>query len=403
MFDSLLQQIYKKIATIKDSGVQKKVKAKLTESLLSNKVYKHQLENITIFTEAKDKVAAKKRIDERNNSFKQNNKVCCCQVGKENQKLAEFYNINIKGLKKNKLDEAIEFKSEKKPVNTKKSIIKEKFQSIANRGDKKDLTTQLSIIQFLSSGLKESTDKKFIFTSLSKLRTLRESKNPKSLFEATNKTYQLRLLIEKLIKEYQKIDTDTEDKSTGKKSKLTDLTYIKDFWVEFPYNSLDPEKLVISFKIPVYPHGAHLSDLVQEVRGIKKSIDKLERPFLNTIVYGTEFEGLFNPVGTIWDSSIRETLIKPGSALSYDVDIYLNTSDNSTASAGDYTKAIHEMFKQFEVMLRDTVGEVLDRASQKAALSQSKSLGSRKSKYGERKDDDKQLTNDLTDDFGGAF
>ena len=64
MFDALLKSIYNKIDSIKNKKIKAKAIKKLEESILTNKTYKHQFENLTIITEAKDKKRAVELIKE---------------------------------------------------------------------------------------------------------------------------------------------------------------------------------------------------------------------------------------------------------------------------------------------------------------------------------------------------
>src|SRR5690606_15266924 len=120
--------------------------------------------------------------------------------------------------------------------------------------------------------------------------------------------------------------------SPGKRVGLKDLEFIKKIQVEVPYNYKKPEKIIISFMIPFYPQGTQLSDLVRETKRIKKTVDKLERIFVNKFIYQKGRTDMFNPVGVIWDSSMRETLVKPGKEVGYSVDIYINTNLESNAT-----------------------------------------------------------------------
>jgi len=503
MFDGLLKSIYNKIATIKDKKKKSEAIKKLDEKILSNKFYKHQFANLTILRESKDKKKAVELIEKRNNALKATG-TCCCEVKKENQKLAEFFNINPLEIKKTGLDEVL-FKETKKV--TKKDLIKEKYNSILKTKSKKDLHNQLKIINFYAESINSSSiNKDFIINSLLKLRHMSKT----NLTESIKKTYKLRLIAEKLIKENavgfkpqvgrhydilawlspskplnpsvatpemdtqnQKIkngeegfywlkdvifegkeDADsyffkTEDgseqvvfknelknsirnaepmgegelmegkkklkefqkdddggfagqTSPGKRVSLKDLDYIKKIQVEVPYNYKAPEKVVISFIIPFYPQGTQLSDLVGETKRIKKSVDRLERIFINKFIYGKGRDDVFQPNGTIWDGSMRENLIKAGYMVKYSLDIYINVNPNANITWDKLYKEVYQILKEFNHYLEAVFPTELSRAAQKEFLANNKKLA-RKTKYKKRKDDELQLTSELTDDFGGMF
>ena len=392
MFDSVINSIYKKISAIKDPARKEVAFNHLTRKLTENKVYKHQYQNLTLIESAEDKKKAAKLITERNTKFIRESDMCCCKVKKANEKLLEFFNINPKTVKATKIDKIIEVKSVK-PI--KDILIKESFERIQSNKDKKAFQTQLNIIRFLSEGLDEK-NKMFIKNSAYILSKLRES----AFKKANYKTYQLRMIVEKLIKEYQKDDNSFPNQTSPQKEvKLKDLKYIKKIKVLAPYNYKSPERLVVSFIVLFYPSGVYNQEIVDEKRDIKRKMDRMERTFINRTIYDKKRTNVINPVGTIWDATMdtAHTTAKPGGVAKYNVDVYLNTNLNTGVTWEQSYKEVYNILKDFEAVLKEQFPTELDQAFQQQQLKARKGEIGKRKKYVARAEHDPSYNHDLKD------
>jgi hypothetical protein len=392
MFDSVINSIYKKISAIKDPVRKEVAFNHLTRKLTENKVYKHQYQNLTLIESIQDKKKAAKLIAERNTNFIKESDMCCCKVKKANEKLLEFFNINPKTVKNTKIDNIIEVKASK-PI--KDILIKESFQKIQENKDKKSFQKQLNIIRFLSEGLGQE-NKTFIKNSGYTLSKLKESEFKKANYKA----YQLRMLVEKLIKEYQKNEKEYPNQTSPKQEvALKDLKYIKKIKVQAPYNYKSPEKLLVKFIVVFYPSGVYNQEIVNEKNEIKKKMDRIERTFVNRTIYDKRRTNVINPVGTIWDGTMdtTHTTAKPGNPAFYKTELWLNTNLSTGVTWEQCYKEVYNMLKDFEVILKDMFDVDLEQEFQAKQLQKRKSEIGQRKKYETRAEYEPSYNHDLKD------
>ena len=392
-FSSIYNTVLKKLAKNKDENSLKS----LTEKLEKNPIYKHQFDILNFVRESKienneDLNNLVKTIVRKNHKFIKEKKVTHIDVWKENKKLLEFYNISSLEVIPNVLDKAIDlninkglnesalrsfFKDKIKETKefTKKELIQENFNYIYKYDDKHQFKTNMSIIQFLSENINDK-DKIFINESLNKIKATYKNK----FKESVGNLYKLRLLTEKFLKEFHLEDEedfeefgdeepDEPKTSPGKKLSLKDLKYIKRITVETPKNFQNPSQIIISFKIPFYPVGGYYSDLKKSAIHIKNRLTKFRRSFINLFIYQKDRTNLFDPIGTIWDVTMRDTSgFKFNKEVPGRVRIFLHTNKKEGNTWDNYWKASYAMIKEFDNMLSDLFPDELNIEAQKAAV-----------------------------------
>jgi len=243
-FNSILNQVYKKILSEKDIKKQESALDYLKEQIISNTVLNYQFKMIDVLKRAKIKLKTNEgverfiqKIKEKNLYFIEENKLSQLKIWRENKKLLEYFNINPSELNVSLIDKALDFNNKdqlnevaikkylgvKKNVNkkeNKKDEIKKTFINIMeSKGSKKAnkmLSKQIKIIKFLGECVNRE-DKYFILNSLKKVKAMtNKTSAPSELKETVNKVYKLRVLVEKKkLKEFAPTnffdDEDDED------------------------------------------------------------------------------------------------------------------------------------------------------------------------------------------------
>jgi hypothetical protein len=164
----------------------------------------------------------------------------------------------------------------------------------------------------------------------------------------------------------------------GKTVKPKDLNYIKEITISVPEMFMKPQKIIISFYIPVYPVGATMSASTTSAIKTRERLNRIERQFINGTIYSKDRTNLFNPVGTIWQVGLKMQS-KPGSKQLAGIDIYLNTNSegDGTNTWQMFYTAAYEMLKEFDSMLPSLLGDmamVLTPQAQKDSLLAAKGL-----------------------------
>jgi len=393
-FSSIYNTVLKKFAKDKDENSLKT----LTEKLEKNPIYKHQFDILTFVKESRvenneDLNDLVKTIIRKNHKFIKEHKVSHIDVWKENKKLLEFYNINSDDLTLDILDKAIDLNIDRKLnekalrsyfkdkiVETKefskKELIKENFNYIYKNKDRQQLKNNISIVKFLAECVNDK-DKIFIDESLARIKN---SYNEK-FKEAVSNVYKLRLLTEKLLREFSLEDEEFDEPgdeepdepktSPGKKLKLKDLKYIKHIVIETPKNYKSPSHLIVNFKIDFFPVGGYYSNLKQSAIHIKNRLQKFRRTFINLFIYQKDRTNLIDPIGTGWNVIMRDTSgFKFNKAVPARVEILFHTNKKKgeNASWDDYWRGCYNMLKDFDNMLPDLFPDELDLEAQNLAV-----------------------------------
>lgn len=380
-FKSILDKIFAKINEETDLKKRSREYKLLESKLIENEVFKHQLELLSILKEGKKRIKTESQLSKivstirnKNFTFISENKLTPLSIWKENKTLLEYYNINPKEIVPNIVDKLIDVNTTKvlseKSIRTyigevsqrdkkeEKRIIKESFRTLLEKKSTKDLNKQFKIVGFLASGL-DSKNKDFVYESLRKLRSMQKS----NYKECITKLHKLRLISEKLIREYQK------DSSKGpKRVSLKDLKYIKSIQIEALKTAQDPEKIFMSFQIPFYPIGAFFNELRISAIDIKKRLDRLETPFIND--YIRKYPQLFSPKGLIWQVIMRVNGVQAGNAINGRVKVWLNAKTGEGNTFEEYYSALYSILKEFNNTLPETFPDELTDKAQKAALKQ---------------------------------
>lgn len=397
MFSSGLKSIYKKINSIKDKSKQNEAFNYLENQLLSNPYIKHQFELLNSLKGKQGRITTQESFDqfvkglrEKHVSFlKENNGASQLTIWKENKKLFEYFNINSKEINLDEFDVALDIYSTakglnegiiknivKKTINSdlklKKKDLKENFSRLKVKENPLSLNQQFEIINFLSECM-QSTQKKFIQTSL---RSLKEEQY-KNYGSCVEKLYKLRLLTEKTVSDYED-DAEVGQYGGGKRVRFQDLKYIKRIEVSTPINYQRPEKIILNFRIPVYPIGGTRNAAMTSSLRIKDKINKLERIFVNSTIYQKNRTKYFDPVGTIWEVSLREQ-VTPGQKTEARVTCYISTAKESegTITWDQYKDLSYSLLKEFDKMLPSAMGnfvDVLSPSVQKDELKATKGL-----------------------------
>ena len=381
MFSSGLTEIYKKISSIKDKTKQNEAYNYLENQLLNNPYIKHQFELVSSLREKRGKITTQeafesfvKGLKEKHKKFLDENKDASqLTIWKENKKLFEYFNINPKEISINEVDAAIDIYSTSKGLNEgiiknyvkrklneslkdMKKVLKEQFFSLKNKENVLSLDNQFKIINFLSESMIPA-QQKLVKASL---RSLQEER-VKNYGGCVEKLYKLRLLSEKITEDY--IDTDNEvgEFGGGKRSRETDLKHIKRIEISTPINWQRPEKIILNFRIPVFPIGVTRNAAMTSALKIKNKINKLERIFLNATVYQAKRINIFDPVGTIWDVMMREQ-VAPGQKTEARVTCYLSVPKEADGKVTwDQLKLqAYQMLKEFDKLLPKVMGEFTD-------------------------------------------
>lgn len=419
MFVEAIHQISKKIALSKN-----KVKGynMLENKIMRNPTLKESFRLYTLLSENANKIKESEDysklflVIQKNSNILKSNK-----IDSEVKKLLEYFNINPKNIKSHIMDKAIKLneKAIKEIVlNKDRKILIENFRRIIKKKSDDGLRKQFQIVQFLSESIENKKRKTFIQESLNSLLVLRY----KNYNSCVKNLFKLRTLTEDVLD--GSIEDSEQSKSKyggGKKVSFKDLNFIKKITVIVPEMYLKPEKIMISFEIPVYPIGATRSAASTSNIQTRNKFNRLERVFVNQFIYNTNRDNLFDPVGTIWDVILSEQAT-PGKSFKAKFDIYINTNEENEAvnKWEDYYKTVYKILKEFNIQLPNLMGDLKDVLSpvrQKEVLQKAKGLSQEEKEkqanklghvkrgllvkhlHGGNIEDDQMRP----DDFGGAF
>ena len=376
MFVQAFEQISKKL-----SKSAKKVEGYkiLEKKILDSPVLKSHFE---VYNDLKENTNTIANTSQFKNFFltltEKVNKIDIKEVNKEVKALLEFFNINPSSIKETIMDKAMilnEVAVRKVVINEKKSMLSETYKHIIKEENEFELRKEFQIINYISESISNGKRKLFLKESL---RSLLEERY-KDYKSCVKKLYKLRVLADELITEA--IDDESEIKSEhggGKKTTMKDLSYIKSIDIIVPEMYKKPEKIILSFYIPVYPIGATMSASTTSAIRIREKLNRIERAFINSAIYAKGKTNLFNPVGTIWQVSLKMQS-KPGSKQNAGVDIYLNTNieNEGTNTWEMFKQGATEILKDLNDMLPDLLGDmasVLTPENQKSSLTAVKGL-----------------------------
>lgn len=445
IFSTGLNKIYETISkqTVQE---QKKLYSQLENKLLENKILAYKFNLLEAIQSKKGKfnneVADKfiSYLKNKHESFlKENNSVALFY--KEEKKLFEFFNINQKDVTSNKLDLIINKKdnrlneavikeyiinpksmSGKETILERKDRIKEKFMDMKLDLNESALERQLRHINILSSML-DAQNKKLVRQSI---KTIQENIFS-NLGTAINKGYKLRILTEKLLREYTPDDdvynmaTDKEwderEKLPGKNSKLGDIGIFKNVIVNIPKGS-SSHAVEVSFSLPIYPTSATMANLMVESRRLDKMFLDLKNKFQRNVMYSANLR-LLTPVNLNWDVKVGGKNNNPQSPsditgkqiakqgfysvnVDFEVIIFINKKSNDFAYENE-VELIMEHFSEF-LQNYNEISDVMSPEIQKENLSTA--TGGRATNYGDRSGGDKyykdthgELSDTDTDDF----
>lgn len=413
MFTSSFEQIKKKITKSKFRKQGYKI---LERKIFESPILKSQFGLFVFLKENEGKIKAKDLANfvTKLNETKKYSKE---EIKKEVVGLLEYFNIHPKSIKISEMDKAVnlEEKAIRRIVgDNSKSLIKQTYKNIVLNEDDDSLRKQFRIIKFLTESTTDKR-KKFINESLNSLIEARYVNYSKCV----SNLYKLRMLTED---KFDDGEEQTKSKYGGaKKVSFSDLTYLKRIEVVTPEKFLKPEKVIITFRLDVFPIGATQMAVRTSNLRTKQSLNRLERVFVNSTIYNKNRTNLFNPVGTIWDVMLNEQP-KVGETSTGRISIYLNTSaeHENVNTWEDLSKAAYQMLKEFDAVLPELLGDnakVLTKTAQIESIKIAKGLSTKERKRQDnfnglvdrnliknkilKKQNDEFETR--VDDFSGAF
>lgn len=434
MFVQSLEKISQKIATSKDKAKGYKL---LENKILNSPALKTQFEIYTTLKEKANKVFDNREFNKLATELKEKaNKFSSATVKAEIKSLLEYFNVNPVTVKNTVMDSAINLneKALRRVVfNDKKIVLAETYKNIIRKENEDDLRKQFQIVNFLSEAMGDKKRKTFIKESLKSLLAERYT----DYNSCAKKLYKLRTLTEsilnkniivegkKSLKEDEEDGIDSEKIAQyggGKKALLASKTFLKNIEVSVPEMYKKPEKIIIDFKIDIYPVGATAGAAQTSNIKARMAVQKLERLFVNATIYQSNRTNYFDPVGTIWEVGRIHTQPKVGKKYDVTVTVYLNTNtENETVNTWeDYKKVVSEMLTEFNALLPDFMKlskNVLTPEAQKQSLKNAEGLSKldkeqqsneyglinrdliKKVKGGQEEDE----AESRIDDFSGAF
>ena len=445
IFSTGLKKIYESIGK-QAQPEQKKLYSQLESKLLENKILAYKFDLLESIQSKKGKfnseVADKfiSFLKNKHESFlKENNSVALFY--KEEKKLFEFFNINQKDVTPEKLDLIVNKKdnalnetiikeyitnpksmSGKQTILEKKDRIKEKFIDMKLDLNEQALNRQLRHMNILSDML-DPKNRKLVKQSI---RTIQENVFS-NMSMAIDKGYKLRILTEKLLREYTPDDdvyniaTDKEwnarEDMPGKNSKLGDIGVFKNVIINIPKGA-NSHAIELYFSLPIYPTSATMANLMVESRKLDKVFFDLKNKFQRNVMYNANLR-LLTPVNLNWDVKVGGKNNNPQSPsdatgkqiaqkgyYSVDVDfeivIFINKKSNDFAYENE-VELIMEHFSEF-IQNYDVLSDVMTPDVQKGNLASA--TGGRATSYGDRsgadqyyKDTHGELSDTDTDDF----
>jgi|GEM_PF-3876903 len=327
-------QVSKKIKTLKKQEEAYKI---LESKILTSPQLKSYFEAITILQENAGKVKTSKRYNEIKEEIKAKN-IDFSEVKKQSNSLLEYFNVS-KINKESKFDKAIETLNFKEILLNEAAIIRKSiFKGLLNEdiNNELEIKKQFQIIKFIANKKKEMV--------MGSLRGLLEERytNYNSFIK---KLYRLREAVE-----------DMEDDGKEYSEAIADLPHIKKIKITAS-DKVNPGKIIISFSIPIYPIGTTRSQAITSSLNVGNKLNRLERTFVNSTIYQKDRTNYFDPVGTIWDVSLRQQ-VNPNQKIAASVSVYLNTKLDSGLTLADYKKVVQSMLSEFSANLPQFMGDL---------------------------------------------
>ena len=327
-------QVSKKIKTLKKQEEAYKI---LESKILTSPQLKSYFEAITILQENAGKVKTSKRYNEIKEEIKAKN-IDFSEVKKQSNSLLEYFNVS-KINKESKFDKAIETLNFKEILLNEAAIIRKSiFKGLLNEdiNNELEIKKQFQIIKFIANKKKEMV--------MGSLRGLLEERytNYNSFIK---KLYRLREAVE-----------DMEDDGKEYSEAIADLPHIKKIKITAS-DKVNPGKIIISFSVPIYPIGTTRSQAITSSLNVGNKLNRLERTFVNSTIYQKDRTNYFDPVGTIWDVSLRQQ-VNPNQKIAASVSVYLNTKLDSGLTLADYKKVVQSMLSEFSANLPQFMGDL---------------------------------------------
>ena len=305
MLHESFNQVSKKIKTLKKQEEAYKI---LESKILTSPQLKAYFEAITILQENAGKVKTVKKYNEIKESIKEKN-IDLKEVKKQSTSLLEYFNVSSKVNKINKYDKAIETLELKDILLNEAAIVRKTiFKGLLNEdiNNELEIKKQFQIIKFISNKKKEMV--------MGSLRGLLEERYT-NYNSFVKKLFRLREAVE-----------DMEDDGKEYSETIGDLNHIKKIKITAS-DKVNPGKIIISFAVPVFPIGTTRSQAVTSSLNVGNKLNRLERIFVNSTIYQKNRTNYFDPVGTIWDVSLRQQ-VNPNQKIAASVSVYLNTKLN---------------------------------------------------------------------------
>lgn len=270
-------------------------------------------------------------------------------------------------------------KSIKQYVIEEKSLIKESYKDIRRNKSIPALNRQIAWINALAECL-QTDDKVMIKECVNMIK----EKSITDFATAVNRTYKLKLLTKKLFKESQnqimfedeatdELNAINKKVETGLNAEVngisdipleTQFQHLKDVTLEIP--KAVGNKLVIEFKVPIYPESFKLADRMVELKRVRAKLLNTKAALLNTFIYQKGIN-IFTLHATIFDVQLTENIIdsdfkKMNYTLPAKFEIMLTAKQ--VLPVDEYKKVVSQFLTDFDNYLPEVIPNQLDQAYQ---------------------------------------
>lgn len=254
------------------------------------------------------------------------------------------------------------------------------------------LEPQLQIVEAMAKRLASKEKAEMLVASSN---ALREKLTTESIANVAPKVFELRKTARRLTEgEY----------GGGYSKKLNDLNYIKDIQFGCFDDRDKPETIILRFTIGTYPLAATYMDYNRAAKDLDKRLARISRNVTNqTIFQSTGMAKQFFTGEGIWDSSVRSEGLRPGQTAPGHVEWWLYTvqDNNAPRPIEAFEPAAYEILQKLDGLLPKWIPEV-DPKSQQDYMAM---LKEPIDKNGPVDDEDDEVEDDWNkpedDDFGG--
>lgn len=153
----------------------------------------------------------------------------------------------------------------------------------------------------------------------------------------------------------------------GHTEQLKDLTYIKNIQFGCFDDRDKPETIILRFTISMYPLAATYMDYNRAAKDLDKRLARISRNATNqTIFQSTGMAKQFFTGEGIWDSSVRSEGLRPGQATPGHIEWWLYTvqDNNSPRPIEAYKPAAYEILQKLDGLIAKWIPEVDPKSQQ---------------------------------------